>query len=93
VDNALVVTGPLAEGAARHAPYDVMTVQGGVEQVPEGLTAQLRDGGRIGAIFMDGVLGTAMIGFKSEGGISWRPVFNATAPVLDGFRKARQFVL
>lgn len=93
VDNALVVTGPLAAGAARHAPYDVMTVQGGVEQIPEGLTAQLRDGGRIGAIFMDGVLGTAMIGFKSEGGISWRPVFNAAAPVLDGFRKARQFVL
>jgi protein-L-isoaspartate(D-aspartate) O-methyltransferase len=93
VDNALVVSGPLVAGAARHAPYDVMTVQGGVEILPEALTAQLKDGGRIGAIFMDGALGTAMIGFKSEGGISWRPVFNATAPVLDGFRKAQGFVL
>jgi len=93
VDNALVIAGPLAGGAAKHAPYDVITVQGGVETVPEALLAQLKDGGRIGAVFMDGALGTAMIGYKGERDISWRAVFNATAPVLDGFRKARGFVL
>ena len=93
VDNALVIAWPLAAGAAKHAPYDVITVQGGVETLPEALLAQVKDGGRIGAVFMDGVLGTAMIGFKIEGGVSWRPVFNATAPVLDGFRKARGFTL
>jgi protein-L-isoaspartate(D-aspartate) O-methyltransferase len=93
VDNALVIAGPLANGAAKHAPYDVITVQGGVEALPEAVLAQVKDGGRIGAVFMDGVLGTAMIGFKSEGRVSWRPVFNATAPVLDGFRKARGFTL
>lgn len=93
VDNALVIAGPLVTGAPKHAPYDVITIQGGVETVPESLLHQLKDGGRIGAIFMDGALGTAMIGFKSEGGVSWRSSFNATAPVLDGFRKARAFVL
>jgi protein-L-isoaspartate(D-aspartate) O-methyltransferase len=50
VDNALLVTGPLATGAAKHAPYDVITIQGAVETVPEALVAQLRDGGRIGAV-------------------------------------------
>ncbi len=93
VDNAVVVAGSIAAGAAKHAPYDAITVQGGVETIPEALLAQLKDGGRIGAIFMDGALGTAMIGFKIEGRVSWRPVFNATAPVLDGFRKARAFAL
>jgi protein-L-isoaspartate(D-aspartate) O-methyltransferase len=93
VDNALLVTGPLATGAAKHAPYDVITIQGAVETVPEALVAQLRDGGRIGAVFMDGAVGTAKIGFRSGGRVSWRPVFNATAPVLDGFRKARSFTL
>jgi protein-L-isoaspartate(D-aspartate) O-methyltransferase len=93
VDNAHVVPGPLTAGAAKHAPYDVITVQGGVETVPDALVAQLKDGGRIGAIFMDGPLGTAKIGFKSEGGISWRPAFNAAAPVLEGFRKTRGFML
>lgn len=93
VDNAIVVPGPLEAGAPRHAPYDVITIQGGVEQVPEALLAQLKDGGRIGAIFMDGVLGTARIGLKSDGIVTWRPVFNAAAPVLDGFTRARGFVL
>jgi protein-L-isoaspartate(D-aspartate) O-methyltransferase len=93
VDNALVLTGPLAVGAAKHAPYDAIMVQGGVETVPEALLQQLKDGGRIGAIFMDGPLGTAKIGFKSDGSVTWRSVFNATAPVLDGFRMARAFAL
>jgi protein-L-isoaspartate(D-aspartate) O-methyltransferase len=93
VDNALVLAGPLVAGATKHAPYDVITIEGGVETVPDALLAQLRDGGRIGAVFMDGVLGTAKVGFKSEGGVSWRPVFNATAPVLHGFARQRGFVL
>jgi protein-L-isoaspartate(D-aspartate) O-methyltransferase len=93
VDNALVVTGPLTQGSPRHAPYDVITVQGAVEMVPQALLDQLRDGGRIGALFMDGVLGTVMIGYKADGGVSWRSAFNAAAPVLDGFRKARSFTL
>jgi protein-L-isoaspartate(D-aspartate) O-methyltransferase len=93
VDNATVVAGPLEAGAARHAPYDVITIQGGVETVPDSLVGQIRDGGRIGAIFMDGPLGTVKIGYKADGRVTWRPAFNATAPVLDGFRKARDFAL
>lgn len=93
VDNAVVVTGKLAEGSAKCAPYDVITVEGGVEVVPEALLAQLKDGGRIGAIFMEGAVGTAKIGYKAEGRVTWRPVFNAAAPVMAGFAKARGFSL
>lgn len=93
VDNTLVLAGPLAAGAAKHAPYDAIMLQGGVETVPDALLQQLKDGGRIGAVFMDGPLGTAKIGYKSDGHVTWRSVFNATAPVLDGFRKARAFAL
>ena len=93
VDNAAVIVGPLAAGNAKNAPYDVITLQGGVEVVPEVLLAQLREGGRIGAIFMDGALGTAMVGYKVDGKLSWRFAFNAAAPVLPGFAKARAFAL
>jgi protein-L-isoaspartate(D-aspartate) O-methyltransferase len=93
VDNAAVVVGPLAAGDARHAPFDVITIQGGVEVVPEALLAQLKEGGRIGAVFMEGALGTARIGYKIDGVVSWRQVFNAAAPVLPGFSAARGFVL
>lgn len=93
VDNAAVVVGPLAAGDARHAPFDVITIQGGVEVVPEALLAQIKEGGRIGAIFMEGALGAARIGYKIDGVVSWRQVFNAAAPVLPGFAAARGFVL
>jgi protein-L-isoaspartate(D-aspartate) O-methyltransferase len=93
VDNAFVIPGPLAAGAAKHAPYDVITIQGGVEVLPDTLIAQLKEGGRIAALYMDGAVGAVKIGRKAQGAISWRPVFNAAAPVLDGFRMARGFAL
>lgn len=93
VDNAIVITGPLAAGAAKAAPYDVITIEGGVEQVPEAILAQLKEGGRIGAVFMDGALGTARVGYKTGDTVTWRSVFNASAPVLAGFREARGFAL
>lgn len=93
IGNVAVVAGPLAAGHAAQGPYDVITVQGGVEQIPAALLAQLKEGGRIGAVFMEGALGTVKVGLKTEGKISWRFAFNATAPVLPGFVAARAFVL
>jgi protein-L-isoaspartate(D-aspartate) O-methyltransferase len=93
VDNAIVVVGKLAEGSAKSSPYDVITIEGGVETVPEAILSQLKEGGRIGAVFMEGAVGTARIGYKTEGRVSWRQVFNAAAPVLPGFQAARSFML
>ncbi|WP_028913783.1 protein-L-isoaspartate O-methyltransferase family protein [Pseudorhodobacter ferrugineus] len=93
VDNAAVIAGPLVAGAAKHGPYDVILIQGAVQVVPEALTAQLKDGGRIGVIFMEGSLGVAKIGHKSANGVTWRYAFNASAPVLQGFEAAAAFAL
>ena len=93
VDNVAVIEGPLAQGSAKHGPYDVIVIEGGVEQVPAALTDQLKDGGRIAAIFMDGALGECRIGHKLDGKMNWRMAFNATAPVLTGFTREAGFVL
>ena len=93
VDNVAVIEGPLAEGSARHAPFDVICIQGGVEQVPDALIDQLGEGGRIAAIFMEGALGECRIGHKLDGRMNWRMAFNATAPVLPGFREDPGFIL
>lgn len=91
VDNVAVVTGPLAEGSARHAPFDAILIEGAVEHLPDALLAQLKDGGRIAALFIEGALGVARIGHKIDGRISWRFAFNATAPVLPGFTRHPAF--
>ena len=90
-DNAIMTEAGLAAGDAAHGPFDVIIVQGGVETLPDGLVAQLKEGGRIGAIFMDGPGGQARIGVKLADGIAWRHVFDATAPVLQGFEEAESF--
>lgn len=92
-DNAMVHEGPLAEGAAGHGPYDVILIEGGVSNVPDTLLDQLKDGGRIAALFMDGALGEVRVGHKRGGKISWRMTFNASAPVLDDFRSETAFEL
>lgn len=93
VDNAVVVAGPLAAGCAKHGPYDIITLQGAIEVLPDALAAQLKEGGRIGCVFMEGALGVARIGYKVDGVITWRFVFNAAAPVLPGFEARPGFIL
>ena len=93
VDNAVVVQGALAAGAAKYAPYDVIVVGGGIEQLPQAIADQLKEGGRIVAIEMTGARGTVKHGLKTDGHIDWRFAFNAGAPVLPGFAKEKTFTL
>src|SRR5690606_22183489 len=92
-DNIAVVSGPLEQGAAKHGPYDVIVVEGGVQTLPEALLAQLKDGGRVGCIVMDGALGQCRIGLKRDGHVAWRFAFNATAPLIAGFERKAEFSL
>jgi protein-L-isoaspartate(D-aspartate) O-methyltransferase len=90
--NATVVQGGLTEGFAGKAPYDVIMINGAIEQVPESLTRQLTEGGRLVAIVQDGPRGRGQIFVREHGGISGRAAFEATVPALTGFRKVVGFV-
>jgi Protein-L-isoaspartate carboxylmethyltransferase len=92
-DNVILETGPIAAGAPQHGPYDAVILQGGVEEMPEAILSQVKENGRICAIFLDGALGIVRIGYKIDGEITWRMVFNATAPILPGFEKRAEFAL
>ncbi|EAQ04237.1 protein-L-isoaspartate O-methyltransferase [Pseudooceanicola batsensis HTCC2597] len=92
-DNVVLHEGPLSEGAATHGPYDVIMIQGAVEHLPEGVTDQLKEGGRIAVLFAEGHLGVVRIGYRIDGRINWRFAFNAGAPVLPGFERHQAFTL
>ncbi len=89
--NVAVLEAPLAEGCPKQAPFDIILIGGGVEQVPAALTAQLKEGGRIAAIFKEGALGSVRIGWMLDGQVNWRFAFHASAPVLSGFEHAKGF--
>lgn len=92
-DNAAVVAGDLAAGSAKHGPYDVIIIEGAVEAVPQAILDQLKEGGRIAALFIEGALGTVRIGHKIDGDVTWRYAFNASAPLLPGFQASKGFML
>jgi protein-L-isoaspartate(D-aspartate) O-methyltransferase len=92
-DNVILVDGALPDGCAEHGPYDAIVVEGGIETLPKALDDQLKEGGRIVCLFMEGALGVVRIGYKIDGRINWRFAFNAGAPVIDGFRKETAFAL
>lgn len=93
VGNVTLVQGPLAAGAPDHAPFDVIIIQGAIEELPAAIADQLAEGGRIAALFAEGALGVARIGYKHAGAINWRYSFNALAPVLAGFEAQKAFAL
>ncbi len=93
VDNVAVFVAPLSQGEPRHGPYDVVVLQGGIEKLPSAILGQIKDGGRIGAIFVQGDFGVCRIGRRKGDSIDWRDAFNAMAPVLQGFAPERGFQL
>jgi protein-L-isoaspartate(D-aspartate) O-methyltransferase len=90
-EGVTAVQGPLAEGWASGAPYDLILFDGAVEQIPPVIIAQLADGGRIAApVIEDGVARLA-IGRKAGTGFGMISFADAEAPVLPGFAKPRGF--
>ena len=86
-----LVQGGLVEGVKAHAPFDVIFVNGAIEQVPETLLAQLGEGGRLVAVLKDGQ-SRAWLYLKENGKVGKRPDFDADVPLLAGFKKAMGFV-
>ena len=86
-----VVQGGLIEGVKGQAPFDVIFVNGAIEEVPETLLSQLAEGGRLVAVIKDGQ-SRAWLFPKQNGQVGKRPDFDADVPLLAGFKKAMGFI-
>jgi len=86
-----LVQGGLIEGVKGQAPFDVIFVNGAIEQAPETLLSQLAEGGRLVAVLKDGQ-SRAWLFLKENGHIGTRPDFDAEVALLAGFKKAMGFV-
>ena len=89
--NVTVIAGDLAKGHAKGAPYDVILVDGAIEQVPDALIRQLAEKGRLAAAVMDGGVSRLSIGYKAGAGFGLDPILDADAVALPGFAKPKVF--
>lgn len=92
IDNVAVVEGPLGEGYAKQAPFDVILFNGAVPRLPEPILAQLADRGRLVAVVSEaGRTGRAVLATRIGGTISRRDLFDAAVPPLPGLAPAPAF--
>ena len=90
-DNVAVLAGALAKGCEREAPFDVILIEGAVEQVPDALLEQLSEHGRLVAVVGTGNSAQATIFQKNEGIVGQREIFNCSIPQLPGFQQPAEF--
>ncbi len=93
VTNIQLVAGQPDQGAAASGPYDVILIEGAVQEVPPAITGQLAEGGRLATVLADpsGALGVAQLFVKQGGVTSGRPLFDAGTPLLPGFTPPPRF--
>ena len=89
--NAVVTHGEATAGDPAHGPFDVIFINGAVERVPDGLTDQLKDGGRLVAIFLERGVGQCRVVLRVGDTLATRYAFDATAPLIPGFEAKRVF--
>jgi protein-L-isoaspartate(D-aspartate) O-methyltransferase len=86
-----LIEGPLDGGHAAGAPYDLLFVDGAVEQLPDALIAQVRVGGRVVAGSADRGITRLAYGRRSEGGFALLPFADIDCVILPGFARPRSF--
>jgi protein-L-isoaspartate(D-aspartate) O-methyltransferase len=87
-----VVQGGLIEGVKGQGPFDVIFVNGAIEQTPDTLLAQLAEGGRLVTVMRESGQARAWLFVKQNGQVGRRPDFDADVPLLAGFKKAMGFI-
>lgn len=90
-DNVVWQEGDPTAGFAKHAPYDVILIDGGVETIPAALLEQLAEGGRLVTVLLEGRVGRAVLMMKERGSVSRRVLFDANVPLLSAFTKPAEF--
>jgi protein-L-isoaspartate(D-aspartate) O-methyltransferase len=82
IDNVAVVEGALAAGNARQGPYNVIHINGAVEEVPHSLLEQLAPDGRLICVIGSGP-GVATLYRRVGKEFHARSLFDASVPLLD----------
>ena len=85
------IEGPLNAGAPKAAPFDRIVVEGAIETLPDALTKQLAEGGRIVAAWRDGSVTRLVQGVKAGGTVAIRSFADMDVAPLPGFAAPKGF--
>jgi len=92
IDNVALMNSGLTEGCREQGPYNVIFINGAVEEVPRALLEQLAEGGRLVCVLSRDGQGVGTVYTRRGDAFGYRYEFDANIPLLPGFRKPPQFV-
>jgi len=85
------VQGALAGGHRKSAPYDLVLIDGAVDEIPDAIIEQLADGGRLGTALIDRGISRLIVGRKAGGAFGYLSIGDAGVPALPGFIRPKAF--
>ncbi|MDP9421379.1 MAG: protein-L-isoaspartate O-methyltransferase [Pseudomonadota bacterium] len=83
--------GELARGWGKGAPYDLILLDGAVEEIPAALGQQMSPEGRLAGAILDRAVTRLVIGRCSNGAIGLRSIADSDVEPLPGFERPRAF--
>lgn len=86
-----LVEAPLAAGCPASGPYDLLVIDGAIEEMPETLLAQLKDGARVVTGVVDRGITRLAHGRKTAGGFALADFLDIECAELPGFQRKRTF--
>ena len=89
--NVTVVEGPLEQGHPEAAPYDVLIVDGAIEELPVTLATQVKDGGRIASGLIERGVFRLAAGTHRGAATALTPFADIDSVRLPGFARPRGF--
>jgi protein-L-isoaspartate(D-aspartate) O-methyltransferase len=98
IGNAQLQETAMTAGWHAGAPYNVILINGAVEEIPAAICDQLAEGGRLVTVTeasagpVEARCGSAVLMTRAEGKLSNRPAFDATVESLPGFARRPAFV-
>ncbi|WP_247650692.1 protein-L-isoaspartate O-methyltransferase [Sphingomonas sp. S2M10] len=89
--NVELVQGQLNAGWAARGPYDLVIIDGAVEELPQPIIDQVKIGGRIVTGVIDRGVTRLALGRRTEGGFGLVDFLDIEVATLPGFEKPRKF--
>lgn len=89
--NVTLVQAALTDGAPQQAPYDVLIIDGAIEQLPDALANQVAVGGRIVTGLVDRGVTRLASGKRTAGGLGLIDFADVDCVVLPGFARPPVF--
>ena len=85
------LVGELAKGGPKDAPYDLILIDGAVEEIPPGFAKQLAPDGVLAGAIVDRGVTRLVIGKCANGALGRRTIADSDVGTLPGFERPRAF--